>query len=101
MAATGWNISKLNTRPRLDCCTLFLYFCVLCTVCIQEEGSPTQHLYKGSELFSKVFMVLNNSENIKNGQFFKKLFGGPFSSRNICEASYAVEEFLQHVRFML
>ncbi len=46
-------------------------------------------------------MVLNNSENIKNGQFFKKLFGGPFSSRNICEASYAVEEFLQHVRFML
>jgi hypothetical protein len=70
MAATGWNISKLNTRPRLDCCTLFLHFCVYVLFVYQKKGNPPKHLFEGSELFSKVFIVLNNSENIKNGQFF-------------------------------
>lgn len=70
MAATGWNISKLKYQTKAGLLHFVPTFLCLCTVCIPEEGSPTQHLFKGSELFSKVFIVLNNSENIKNGQFF-------------------------------
>jgi hypothetical protein len=44
MAATGWNISKLNTRPRLDCCTLLLHFCVYVLFVYQKKGHPPNTL---------------------------------------------------------